>query len=156
MANRAQINLENDTANYRAHQSALALALTYRPQNTSRAYGRVEKEWTKWCNRCSYDDGDLVHEGKVVRFLSEEVVNRSLQTAGRKRKRGEEKTNAVDNGLAILVENADAVADDDDDDATLKFQSIRGYRTALINIWSSQQSRGINKLPTPTKRLSRV
>ena len=69
-----------------------------------------------------------------MRFLSEEVVNRSLQTAGRKRKRGEEKTNAVDNGLAILVENADAVADDDDDDATLKFQSIRGYRTALINI----------------------
>ena len=43
-----------------------------------------------------------------MRFISEEVVNRSLQTAGRKRKRGEEKTAAVDNG-AIAVENADTV-----------------------------------------------
>ncbi|KAG6094976.1 hypothetical protein E4U30_002877, partial [Claviceps sp. LM220 group G6] len=33
--------------------------------------------------------------------------------------------------------------------ATLKFQTIRGYQTALINLWSYQNSRGANHHPQP-------
>ena len=46
MANdQVQINLDNDTANFRAQHSALALIQIGRPKNTSRAYERVPKEW---------------------------------------------------------------------------------------------------------------
>ena len=40
-----QRNLDNDTANFRAQHSALALTQISRPKNTNRAYTRVVKEW---------------------------------------------------------------------------------------------------------------
>ncbi len=40
-----QQNLDNDTANFRAQQSALALTNISRPKNTICAYIRGMKEW---------------------------------------------------------------------------------------------------------------
>ncbi len=40
-----QRNPDNDTANFRVQQSALALTQISRPKNTSRAYTRAVKEW---------------------------------------------------------------------------------------------------------------
>ncbi len=40
-----QRNLDNDTANFRAQQSSLAVTQISRPKNTSRACTRAVKEW---------------------------------------------------------------------------------------------------------------
>lgn len=147
---RVQINLQNDTANFRAQHAALSLAQTNRPKNTSRAYGRACLEWTNWCTQNSYNDGDLVYEAKLVRFLSEEVINRPLKI-GKKRKRDElEEVDAEthENLHEALVRPADA-AEDAEDAPTLKFQSVRGYKTALINLYTDQHSRGSNLHPDP-------
>ncbi|KAG5922477.1 hypothetical protein E4U61_005085, partial [Claviceps capensis] len=66
MADQLERNLNNDTADFRAHQAALDLTQTNRPKNTSRNYDPIAKEWREWCSRHHYEDGDLVHERKLV------------------------------------------------------------------------------------------
>lgn len=146
MATQVQINLDNDTANFRAQQAALALAQTHRPKNTTKAYTRVEKEWRAWCLSRQFDDGDLVHEAKLVRFLTEEVVNRPLKSSPKKRKR-EEETPTMD----TLNEDLFLPEDVDEDAApqTLKFQSVRGYKTGLMNLYYYQAARASNHHPNP-------
>ncbi|KAG6089519.1 hypothetical protein E4U15_002551 [Claviceps sp. LM218 group G6] len=89
MADQLERNLNNDTADFRAHQAALNLTQTNRPKNTSRNYDSIAKEWRKWCSRYHYEDGDLVHERKLVRFTTEEIINRLLRKQKKKRKRNQ-------------------------------------------------------------------
>ena len=145
---RIQINLDNDTANFGAQQAALALAQTHRPKNTTKAYTRAEKEWRAWCLKRSFDDGDLVYEAKLVRFLTEEVVDRPLKinNSPKKRKRGEESpVNTQEDGLFISEE----IDEDDASPQTLKFQSIRLYKTGIMSLYYYQSARGTNHHPTP-------
>ena len=142
MADKYQINLDNDTANFRAQQAALGLSQTHRPKNTSRAYDRHDKEWKDWCTRLQYDDGDIVHESKLVRYLSEEVINRPVKPSKRKRKQEEEES-------PTLIASEATNADEGIVVKTLKFQSIRGVKTALINLYRYQHSRGLNRHPEP-------
>ena len=133
MANTLQINLDNDTANFRTQHSALVFAQTHRPKNTQKAYNRVCKEWKSWCERLQYDNGDLVHEAKLVRFLFDEVINRSLRILFKKRKHDETESDA---NLVLTAQLADDVEPEEKnniDFKTLKFQSIRGYKIGLIN-----------------------
>ncbi|CCE31025.1 uncharacterized protein CPUR_04876 [Claviceps purpurea 20.1] len=149
-------NLNNDTADFRAHQAALNLTQTNRPKNTSRNYDPIAKEWREWCSRHHYEDGDLVHERKLVRFMTEEVINRPLRKPKKKRKRNQKEEDDNDTIDPDLLAAAQLVADIPDEDAaaaeppaTLKFQTIRGYKTALINLWSYQESHGTNRHPQP-------
>ena len=41
MISQIQINLDNDTINYRAHQAALSLTQTHRLKNIFRVYDRI-------------------------------------------------------------------------------------------------------------------
>ena len=150
MAAQIQINLSNDTANYRAHQAALSLAQTNRPKNTSRAYNRICQEWRDWCCSHQYDDGDLVHEHKLVRFMTEAVIDRPLRKQQKKRKRDQHEDvnelNNIDPDLLAAAQLTDDMPDDDfaaDNPATLKFQSIRGYKVlpGVTRQQSSPQTR---------------
>ncbi|KAG5987169.1 hypothetical protein E4U52_007850, partial [Claviceps spartinae] len=48
MADQLERNLNNDTADFRAHQAALNLTQTNRPKNTSRNYDPITKEWQEF------------------------------------------------------------------------------------------------------------
>lgn len=152
-----QINLDNDTADFRARTSALALNQLDRPKGTHRAYDAKIKEWKvrklntrhyvadfdllqAFCESHRYDDGMTVHEAKVVRFMQEEVISRPLKTS--------RKANAD-------LDSDEEMEDAADDDApapiksTLKYNSVRGYKTALVDLWSYQLSRHQNSHPHP-------
>ncbi|KAG6045094.1 hypothetical protein E4U17_000282, partial [Claviceps sp. LM77 group G4] len=77
--------------------------------------------------------------------MTEEVINRPLRKQKKKRKRNQKEEDDNDTIDPDLLASAQLVADIPDEDAaaaeppaTLKFQTIRGYKTALINLWSYQ------------------
>ena len=80
----------------------------------------------------------MVHEAKVVRFLQEEVLNRRLRRTRKNRK-------------AAPAGSAPAGSDDDagEDVQTLKYNSIRLYKSALVDHWSYQKSRSLHIHPHP-------
>jgi hypothetical protein len=43
---------------------------------TTRMYDPKIKEWKAWCIKSQFDDGDSVSEGKLVLFLTSEVIPR--------------------------------------------------------------------------------
>ncbi len=103
-----------DTTNFRAQQGALALTITNRSKNISKFYDCVYKEWKTWCDRLEYDDDNLVHESKLVRFLIEEMIARSLKSL-KKRKRDEMK----------IAKNLFLLANIDDENANASSQTLK-------------------------------
>ena len=138
MTDKYQINLNNDTVNFRAQQTALRLFQIHRSKIISRAYDRHDKEWKNRCIRFQYDDDDIVHEFKLIRYLFEEVINRLVKSNKRKRKQKKKKSFTL---IAFEIMNADEGIVI----KTLKFQSIRDVKTALINLYRYQHSRDLNR-----------
>ena len=142
-----QINLDNDTANFRAQHSALGLKQISRPKNTHRAYMGKIKEWSvkfpahleinlliqqqEFCSDFRYDDGETVHEAKVVRFFQERVINRALKNQ------------------KSATSDIDDEADTQGPTKTLDYNSVRLYKTALIDLYHSQTARGLHHHPHP-------
>ena len=91
---KVQTNLNNNTINFRAQQETLALTIINRFKNISKFYNRVYKKWKIWCNRLKYNNDDLVHKSKFVRFLIEKIIVRSLKSS---KKRKQDKINIAKN-----------------------------------------------------------
>ena len=64
-----------------------------------------------------------------MRFFQDKVLNRAKKTR--------------------RVQPLESDEDEDQDPQTLKYNSIRGYKTALIDLWSYQVSRGQHSRPHP-------
>ena len=73
-----------------------------------------------------------MHESKLVRFLQDKVLNRPLIKKNRK---------------TFPLNSDDESANEDDQ--TLKYNTIRGYKTALVDLWSYQKSRGLHNHDHP-------
>ena len=159
MIDRIQINLNNDIVNFRAQQSILSLIQTNRFENTKKAYDSHHKEWREWCFFKQYDDDDIIHEIKLIKFLTKKIIVRSLRDRqkkkNKKRKKNQDKEESdlndelIDDNIVLIAAIAEKVIDENVDSAdssqTLSFQVIRDYKTALITLWIYQRSRRLNR-----------
>jgi hypothetical protein len=66
---------------------ALNAGIQGQPPNTSKTYRKPQRDFQDWCLRNKFDDGILVSEGKVVSWLQDEVLQRSLPPKGPRRGR---------------------------------------------------------------------
>ena len=146
MIDRIQINLNNDIANFRAQQSILSLIQTNRLENTKKAYDFHHKKWKEWCLLKQYDDDDIIHEIKLIKFLTKKIITRSLRdrqkkkNKKRKRNQNKEKSNLndefIDDNIVLIAAIAKKIIDENVDFAdslqTFSFQIIRKYKTVFI------------------------
>jgi hypothetical protein len=119
-----------------------------------------------WCLRKKFDDGIIVSEGKVVSWLQDEVLLRTLPPKGpprgRRRPTGRplQLELAVEGsqqptGLSVVMASPDSSEDEDEDEdegkgegvapKTLKVQTVRVYLAAIAELYAAQVSMGINK-----------
>jgi len=82
-----------------------------------------------------------VHEAKLVRFLAKEIINRSLKSSPKKRKRDE-------NSSLIEAQKEDLFlskgVDENASSQTLKYQSVRNYKIELMNLYYYQVVKAFN------------
>ncbi|KAH8878712.1 hypothetical protein GQ53DRAFT_585513, partial [Thozetella sp. PMI_491] len=97
-----------------------------RPQNTTRAYVPKQEEFRAWCWEKQYADGETVTEDKMLLFLVEAVAPRPLRRPSKR--------------TAPEVEDCEA---------RLVWSSVRGYITAIKDLWTYQVALGMNTNPNP-------
>jgi hypothetical protein len=105
---------------------------TGRPKNTTLAYSPKQAEYQAHCQARSYLDGDTVTERKLLFFLSNEVVSRPLRRKSRKMAPG------------VPLE-----------ETQLNWRSVRGYLTAITDLWQQQRALGMNNHPSPRESMAR-
>jgi hypothetical protein len=129
-AGRLKINIRVDIANnaeLRANaQHVLASTRAARPKNTARNYEPKQEEFRAFCLRKRYQDADTVTEDKLLLFLVEEVTDRPLKAKSRK-----------------------AAADIPQEATRLTWRSVRGYVTALTDLFRAQKAMGMNSHASP-------
>ena len=159
-----------------ARDETLEYHRTHRPPNTARNYAPKQREWKAWCAAQGfppggpYLPGDWVDEGKLLLFIKEEVASRpprrSTRLVGeRERKRkagvpgqplkrrkgasgGAAAAAALDAGSHLIIEGED---DDEQSDLVLMYNSVRGYVSAIKELWSYQTSQGLHNAPQPKR-----
>ena len=82
-----------------------------------------------WCKSREFDDGNLVYEDKLALFLQEEILDRPLRT----KRAGQAQTTKY--GVPIVH--------------TLSARTVKTYAAALISLYYTQKSLGINHHPHP-------
>jgi centromere DNA-binding complex CBF3 subunit-like protein/transcriptional activator of glycolytic enzymes GCR1 len=97
-----------------------------RPKGTTLAYEPKQKEYRRFCDRKQYQDGDAVTEDKLLLFLIEDVVGRPLRMKSRR---------AADE---IPLHKT-----------RLSWRSVRGYVTAITDLYQQQKALGVNSHPSP-------
>ena len=90
-----------------------------------------------------------------MRYLTEEVIARCKKPSRRKRKNEEIESptlnEALDESLTLNELDEALSVGEEAEVQTLKFQSVRVYRTALVNLYRYQHSRGSNRHPDPNR-----
>ena len=99
-----------------------------RAANTTRAYEPKQKEFITWATQHGHRDHDTVTEEKLISFLKDEVVNRPL-------KRRKKKV------LAVTEASLES--------QRLAWRSVTSYVTAITDLHSNQEARGMNSNPSP-------
>jgi hypothetical protein len=157
-----------------ARDETLEYHRTHRPSNTVRNYAPKQREWKAWCAAQGfppggqYLPGDWVDEGKLLLFIKEEVAARAPRTGARltderkrkaeaqgqpskplKRRKGAGGAGAgADVGSHLIVEGED---DDEQSDLVLMYNTVRGYVSAIKELWSYQTSQGLHNAPQPKR-----
>jgi hypothetical protein len=106
----------------------LEMTLEARARNTDKNYVPKQEEFIAWALRSNYHDRETVTEAKLLSFLEEEVIHRPLRRRGRK---------------ALAAEEIEL------DEQVLKWGSVRGYVTAITDLYNIQKARNMNSNPSP-------
>jgi hypothetical protein len=104
------------------------MTLKARAKNTDKNYIPKQQEFINWALRSNYNDHDTVTEAKLLSFLEEEVIHRSLRKKGKK---------------ALAADEVDL------DEQVLKWGSVRAYVTAITDLYNNQKARNMNSNPSP-------
>jgi hypothetical protein len=156
-----------------ARDETLEYHRTHRPPNTARNYAPKQKEWKAWCAAQGfppggeYLPGDWVDEGKLLLFIKEEVAARAPRQGPRlveerkrkaaaavkerpsKRRKGAAgAAMAVEAGSHLIIEGDD---DEDCSELVLMYNTVRGYVSAVKELWAYQTSKGLHNAPQPTR-----
>ena len=122
-------------------------ALKNRPLNTSRAYTKAQRLWADFCKEWAFSDGDHVRADKLLMFTQEVV----LKIVVKKGKGQVEETD--ENESERLAEEAadaiDASANPDPAGAPLKYNTARGYISAVLDIYNRQIALKLHNNPNP-------
>ena len=127
-----------------------------------------------WCKAMKFDrgsaylPGDFVDEGKLLLFIKEQVAERAPRAGPRlaeekKRRKGEKKltpnSQAKKRRIASATEALDTGQEEDTglvseveehcSELTLKYNSIRGYVSAINELWAHQVSTLMHNAPRP-------
>ncbi len=104
--------------------------------------------------------GDFVDEGKLLLFISEEVATRAPRRgprlAAEKKRKAQDKAqeSRKRRRLGSSNEPADLIIGDDDDeqsDLVLMYNTVRGYVSAINELWAHQVSRRLHNSPKPVQ-----
>ena len=157
-----------------ARDETLEYHRTHRPLNTARNYAPKQREWKAWCAAQGFPEGgkylpgDYVDEGKLLLFIKEEVASRAPRAGAQllderkrkaqvalegqplkpsKRRKGAGGA-ARATGGHLIVEGED---DDEQSDLVLMYNTVRGYVSAVKELWSYQTSQGLHNAPQPKR-----
>ena len=125
-ARRIEIDIANQAELRANSRNVLSTIHMARPHNTTKEYKPKQVEFTQFCERKQYQDRDTVTEDKLLLFLQECVVNRPLRT----------KSRTADSSIA-------------QEDSRLAWRSVRGYVTAVTDLYRTQKALGMNFHLTP-------
>jgi Centromere DNA-binding protein complex CBF3 subunit, domain 2 len=89
-------------------------------------YKPKQKEFREWCERKQFRDQDAVTEHKLLLFITSEVAGRPLRA----------KSYKVDKSVPL-------------DRTRLSWTSVRGYVSAITDLYREQKALGINCHPSP-------
>ncbi len=153
-----------------ARDETLEYHRTHRPSNTARNYAPKQKEWRDWCAAQGfppggqYLPGDWVDEGKLLLFVKEEVAPRAPRKGARlveerkrkavapgrpvKRRKGASGLAAAAAESHLIEEGED---DDEQSDLVLMYNTVRGYVSAIKELWAHQTSCGLHNAPQPKR-----
>jgi hypothetical protein len=156
-----------------ARDETLEYHRTHQPANTGRNYAPKQREWKAWCAAQGflpggqYLPGDWVDEGKLLLFIKDEVAARALRQGARlvderkrkaaaqgqpsklsKRQRRAGGAAANDVSSHLIVEGED---DDAQSDLVLIYNTMRGYVSAVKELWSYQTSQGLYNASQPKR-----
>ena len=109
-------------------EKILKMRLEARPKNTDKNYIPKQDEFIAWALESNYPDRDTVTETKLMSFLEEQVIHRPLRRRGKK---------------ALAAEEVEL------DEQVLKWGSVRGYVTAITDLYNTQKARNMNSNPSP-------
>ncbi|OJD18721.1 hypothetical protein AJ78_01258 [Emergomyces pasteurianus Ep9510] len=118
-----QLQIDQQLFSYR--EQAPINALENRPKNSNKQYLSKQKEWRNFCTKIGFTDGELVTEPKLVRFLNEEVLHRPSRSSHKSRRDGK-----------YVIQ-------------TLGRSAVKQYIAAVVDLYKSQRSRGLNSSPHP-------
>ncbi|KAE8189287.1 hypothetical protein A4X06_0g7249 [Tilletia controversa] len=152
----------------------LDATLANRPKNTKRSYGPKQEEFLAWCAKQSCDPmtRDKVTGKKLHLFLREEVIGRAPQPHTAKKRRVEHDSAAggerrekepAEPSFTAGEDRDDDIEGEEDEDGeleggegilgasakTIGWSTVKGYVTAVTDLWQQQQLRGVNSDPNP-------
>ena len=93
-----------------------------------------------FCNKCRFDNKKKVCKAKVVWFFQNKVLNYAHQTQKLVGNNDNDNEKEDEDNNIIIEDRQDIY----DPIKTLFFNTIRGYKTALINFWSQQTACGLH------------
>lgn len=154
-----------------ARDETLEYHRTHRPANTARNYAPKQREWRDWCTAQGfppggqYLPGDWVDEGKLLLFIKEEVAPRAPRKGARlveekrkrratapdrpaKRRRGGSAVAVAAVASHLIEEGED---DEEQSDLVLMYNTVRGYVSAIKELWAYQTSSGLHSAPQPKR-----
>jgi hypothetical protein len=93
--------------------------------STSKNYAPKQEEFKAWTRKMNYTNGELVTHDKLMAFLKTEVVNRRLRNNNK-------------NAVTVIDEETGQEIQ------VLKWGSVRGYATAINDLYNTQKLRGMS------------
>jgi hypothetical protein len=123
---RVQRDAVNNTELRSNAQEVVMAIREARPKNTHKMYKPKQKEFREWCERKQFRDQDAVTEHKLLLFITSEVAGRPLRA----------KSYKVDKSVPL-------------DRTRLSWTSVRGYVSAITDLYREQKALGINCHPSP-------
>jgi hypothetical protein len=162
----AEKEARNDRLLQDAAVAGVETALRNRKVNTTRAYSKAQKLWLQFCDEFDFKDRYHVNTEKLLLFTQNVVLKITVPPT--KKKNNKRKLKAVEaddascssdenndeaqeggRGLEAAAQAIDETADDQPEGALLKYNSAKGYISAILDLYNQQIARGEHQNPNP-------
>jgi hypothetical protein len=149
-----QINERNSRLLAEQGQKAVTTALENRPKNTTKAYKKAQSEWVSFCSKWQFEDGEFVTSDKLLWFTNEIVLERRVRLP----KTAQSVTQSeglLEEDTALVHEIVDGLVEGtkdnpkEQDGTPLKYNTVRLWVSAVMDLYHVQIARGLHSLPSP-------
>ena len=149
-----QINERNSRLLAEQGQKAVTTALENRPKNTTKAYKKAQSEWALFCSKWQFEDGEFVTSEKLLWFTNEIVLERRVRLP-KTAQSATQSEGLLEEDTALVHEIVDGLVEGtkdnpkEQDGTPLKYNTVRLWVSAVMDLYHVQIARGLHSLPSP-------